>query len=75
MIHPGVNTDDMSIRELEEKLYKLNTSYFITTNDQVRQQMLLLIDTYKLALEDKLLQQKKQAKNKNNDLDDLINVS
>lgn len=75
MIHPGVNTNDMSVRELEEKIYKLNNSYFITNNDQVRQQMLLLIDTYKLALEDKLLQQKKQTKNKNNDLDDLINIS
>lgn len=75
MIHPGVNTNDMSVRELEEKIYKLNNSYFITNNDQVRQQMLLLIDTYKLALEDKFLQQKKQTKNKNNDLDDLINIS
>ena len=75
MIHPGVNTNDMSVRELEEKIYKLNNSYFLTNNDQVRQQMLLLIDTYKLALEDKFLQQKKQTKNKNNDLDDLINIS
>lgn len=75
MIHPNVDTDSLSIRELEEKIYKLNASYFVTENQELRQQMLLLIDTFKLALEDKQLEMKKQKENKNDDLDNLINVS
>jgi hypothetical protein len=75
MIHPNVDTDSLSIRELEEKIYKLNASYFVTENQELRQQMLLLIDTFKLALEDKQLELKKQKENKNDDLDNLINVS
>jgi len=74
MIHPHVNTDNMTIRELEEKIYKLNNSYFLSENQEVRQQILLLMDSFKLALEDKQVQQKKTNK-KNNDLDNLINVS
>jgi len=74
MIHPHVDTDNMTIRELEEKIYKLNNSYFLSENQEVRQQILLLMDSFKLALEDKQVQQKKTNK-KNNDLDDLINVS
>jgi hypothetical protein len=64
----------MTIRELEEKIYKLNNSYFLSENQEVRQQILLLMDSFKLALEDKQVQQKKTNK-KNNDLDNLINVS
>jgi hypothetical protein len=64
----------MTIRELEEKIYKLNSSYFLSENQEVRQQILLLMDSFKLALEDKQVQQKKTNK-KNNDLDNLINVS
>ena len=74
MIHPHVETDNMTIRELEDKIYKLNNSYFMSDNQEVRQQILLLIDSFKLALEDKQVQQKK-TNNKNNDLDNLINVS
>jgi len=74
MIHPHVDTDNMTIRELEEKIYKLNNSYFLSENQEVRQQILLLMDSFKLALEDKQVQQKKTNK-KNNDLDNLINVS
>jgi len=74
MIHPHVDTDNMTIKELEEKIYKLNNSYFLSENQEVRQQILLLMDSFKLALEDKQVQQKKTNK-KNNDLDDLINVS
>jgi hypothetical protein len=74
MIHPHVDTDNMTIRELEEKIYKLNSSYFLSENQEVRQQILLLMDSFKLALEDKQVQQKKTNK-KNNDLDNLINVS
>jgi hypothetical protein len=64
----------MTIRELEEKIFKLNSSYFLSENQEVRQQILLLMDSFKLALEDKQVQQKKTNK-KNNDLDNLINVS
>lgn len=76
MIHPGV-TDlvDLTDAQLEAKLFKLNSMYFITENESVRQQMLLLIDTYKLALEERQLEKKKQEQDGKDDLDNLINVS
>ena len=71
------NAHDLSINEIEEKIFKLNKVYHICHNDETRQQIILALDTYKLALQDKQLEQKK-AENENSDdsgLDNLIKVS
>lgn len=60
--------------QLENKLYTLNRMYFITDNPEVRQQMILIMDSIKLEMEER-----RTSKNSNNGLDDdldkLINVS
>lgn len=60
--------------QLENKLYTLNRMYFITDNPEVRQQMILIMDSIKLEMEER-----RTSKNNNNGLDDdldkLINVS
>ena len=48
--------------------------YFMTENQDVRQQMILLMDSIKLELEERQITKKKQQQD-NNGLDDLINVS
>jgi hypothetical protein len=74
-MHPQAEVKNLSVQELEKKLYKLNGMYFMTDNEDVRQQMILLMDTYKLELEERRLGQKKSAEEPKTDLDKLINVS
>lgn len=77
MIHPGLeNLSEFSDKQLEEKLLKLNSVYFITENPDVRQQILLIMDSFKLELETRRAHAKvlKEAQGKD-DLDKLINIS
>ena len=76
MIHPGLgDLKQFNDRQLDEKIYKLNGMYFMTENDDVRQQMILLIDTYKIELEERRIsaRQKSDEAGKN-ELDSLIKV-
>lgn len=66
--------DELTTNELEQKILKLNGVYFMTENDQVRQQIILMLDSYKLELESRRVKEKLEQEN-NNGLDDLINVS
>tara|TARA_B110000503_G_scaffold52088_2_gene83852 strand:+ start:5696 stop:5929 length:234 start_codon:yes stop_codon:yes gene_type:complete len=77
MIHPGLgDLKQFNDRQLDEKIYKLNGMYFMTENDDVRQQMILLIDTYKMELEERrVAASKKRTENGKDDLDSLINIS
>jgi hypothetical protein len=62
--------------QIEQKLLRLNSIYFMTENDSVRQQMILLTDTYKLELEERRLAAKrKQQEQGKDDLDDLIKIN
>ena len=78
MIHPHENEiKNYTDAQLEQKLLKLNHMYFMTENQDMRQQMILLIDGYKLEIEARraaarLKQEQEQGENP---LDDLINVS
>jgi len=78
MIHPHVeDLHEISDAELDKRISKLNSAYFMTENGDLRQQMILLIDGYKLELEARKARQRLEQENKddNNDLDNLINVS
>ncbi len=78
MIHPHQpDLSEFTETQLEEKLLKLNHMYFITDNPDVRQQMILLIDGYKLEIEARRAEaRRKQIEDQeDNSLDDLINVS
>lgn len=62
--------------QIEQKILRLNSAYFMSQNFEVRQQIILLLDTYKLALEERrVAARKKQADEGKDDLDSLINVS
>jgi hypothetical protein len=76
-MHPLVNdVSNLTEAELENKIIKLNKAYFVTHNDQLRQQIILMLDTYKIALEEKrIAARKNQQENGDNDLDSLINIS
>ena len=78
MIHPHEqDLKEFTDAQIEQKLLKLNHMYFMTENDHVRQQMILLIDGYKLELEERRASAKlkQMQENDDNDLDSLINVS
>jgi hypothetical protein len=79
-MHPNL-TDllEMTDRDIESKIAKLNSIYFMTTDEDVRHQMILLLDTFKVEQQTRALAvRKKQAENRkpgDNDLDSLIRVS
>lgn len=78
MIHPHQpDLSEFTDTQLEEKLLKLNHMYFIAENPDVRQQMILLIDGYKLEIESRraAARRKQIEDQEDNSLDDLINVS
>lgn len=76
-MHPTVeDLADLSDSQIEQKLQKLNSIYFVTDNESVRHQIILLIDTYKLELEERRARAKlKQQQQGDNGLDSLIKVS
>ena len=78
MIHPHENhMKDYTDTMLEQKLLKLNQMYFMTDNQDMRKQMILLIDGYKLEIESRraAARLKQEQEQQDNSLDDLINVS
>ena len=76
MIHPNLgDLSELTMNELEQKVLKLNSMYFMTQDENVRHQMILLIDSYKVEIEERRKQQKKEQEDTNSDLDNLINVS
>jgi uncharacterized protein YxjI len=77
-MHPMIeNLRSLSDSQIEQKILKLNSIYFITDNESVRQQMILLTDTYKIELQERQLAAKRKeiADGDNNGLDNLIRVS
>jgi len=76
-MHPHIqDLKDLTDTQLEQKLMRLNSMYFVTENPDVRQQMILIMDTYKIELEERRTAAKvKQQESGDNDLDNLINVS
>ena len=62
--------------KIEDKILKLNRAYFTTQNEDVRQQIILLLDTYKLEIESKRAKAlNRNQDNGDNSLDNLINIS
>lgn len=72
-----MDLEQYSDAQLEEKISKLNKVYFVTDNDEIRQQIILSLDTLKLELESRRARQRQQLlqDSEDNGLDDLINIS
>lgn len=77
MSYPAdLNLKELTNSQIEEKIKRLNSIYFITENDGVRHQIVLLLETYNLELEQRrLADAKKRNKDGKSDLDGLINIS
>lgn len=75
-MHPLLGTlKDLTDSQLETKLYTLNRMYFITDNPEVRQQMILIMDSIKIEMEERRSSSRNTPGNLDDDLDKLINVS
>ena len=71
------STDDLKIPELENKITELTKKYFIASrsgNSGLAQQILYILETYKAALQTKLMAAKVPTPNGGSDLDKLINI-
>lgn len=76
-MHPlKENLSLLTNTQIEDKISKLSGMYFMAQNPEVRHQIILLLDSYKLELMDRATAEKlKQASQGNGDLDNLINIS
>lgn len=74
-MHPLLDLRGLTDNQLENKLYTLNRMYFVTDNSEVRQQMILVMDSIKLEMQERLLESKRNPSDLDDDLDKLINIS
>lgn len=76
-MHPiPPNLKELTDTQIENQILKLNSIYFMTDDSSVRHQIILLLDTFKIELEERKAEaQRKQQNNDDNDLDSLIKIS
>jgi len=74
MVHPLAQLSHLTDTELQEKLDDLNKKYWMASNPDVRNQIVLMLDSLKLEQENRQIKQKKEE-NQDNNLDNLINIS
>lgn len=77
MLHPlGQDLSTLKDTELEQKIMELSRKYFIANNPMLKEQIVNMLDAYKVELSDRrsrVLNQEYQNREKG--LDDLIKVS
>ena len=76
-MHPLVtNLSGIKDSELDNKINDLTRKYFVTTNFELRQQIVMVLDTYKEELSNrKRIEYENMMKSRDKGLDKLINVS
>lgn len=77
-MHPHLNNlDNLTDMQLEDKIIDLQRKFFQTPNPDLQNQIVLLLDDYKIELEARRAKQKLkiQEQNGENGLDSLINIS
>ena len=75
-MHPLLESlKDLSDSQLETKLYTLNRMYFVTDSPEVRHQMILIMDSIKVELQERRSNVRDNSNGLDDDLDKLINVS
>lgn len=75
-MHPLVdNLDNLKENELENKINDLTRKYFQTSNPQIKHQISLILDDYKIALQKKRdMSYNEMMNSRNKDLDNLIKI-
>ena len=66
--------DELSDKEVEEKILSLNKKYWQTQNPQVREQITAILDMYKVEMEGRRAKSKINSNDGDNSLDNLINI-
>ena len=76
-MHPLVNFNEMSDSDLELKLTDLTRRYYQTTNPQAQQQIINLMEDYRLELKSRHAKKnhKESENEEQNALDNLIKIS
>ncbi len=76
-MHPLIdNLDSLKDTEIEHKISDLNKKYFMVRNQEVRKQILNLLETYRQILTDRRSKEySKVVEHKDKNLDNLINIS
>ena len=73
-MHPFINDlNQLSVDKINDQVQQLTKKYYSTTNSNLREQIILVIDTLKLELESR--QRDIKINNEQKDLDNLINIS
>ena len=75
MTHPLTKVGTLKDNELEDKIIDLSSRYWKTTNLEVQQQIMLILDDYRQELSARRAKQQVKEQNGENDLDNLINIS
>jgi len=76
-VHPFIeNLTPLTDSELENKISEISKRYFMTQNTYVREQILMVLSTYKEELENRRSELwNKTMENTNKGLDKLININ
>ena len=76
-MHPLVSSlKDKTDTQIEEAIMDLQRKFFMARNPDVQSQISLVLDSYKIELEERrIAAKKKEQENGDNDLDNLINIS
>lgn len=73
-MHPLIDDlNQLSVDKINDQVQQLTKKYYSTTNSNLREQIILVIDTLKLELESR--QRNIKINNEQKDLDNLINIS
>lgn len=73
-MHPFIDDlNQLSVDKINDQVQQLTKKYYSTTNSNLREQIILVIDTLKLELESR--QRDIKINNEQKDLDNLINIS
>jgi nitroreductase len=75
-MHPLIeDVENLKTPEVEAKIQDLSRKYYQTTNPQVQQQIILMLDGYREELDNRRRQEwKNEQDNRDSELDNLINV-
>jgi hypothetical protein len=76
-MHPLIHdTNELKISELENRISDLTRKYFSTANPELRNQIVLALDTYKMALSRRQQEEyEKMIQSRDKGLDKLIKVN
>ncbi len=75
MTHPLSKVTQLKDNELENKIIELSSRYWKTSNPDVQQQIMLILDDHRQELSSRRAKQQIAQENGENDLDNLINIS